>query len=265
MILDKLKVNGFLPSLIVTAEDKPKGRKMLITPPPVKIWVEENNISYIQPATLKTSPMSDIGEENWDVFVVASYGKILPKEILDLPLHGTLNTHPSLLPKLRGASPIKSSILGESETGVTIIHLDNEIDHGPIVAQKKVEIPEWPPYEKDLEKILAEESGKLLAEILPEWISGKIKEVEQNHNTATYCKKIEKTDGELDLSKSPEENLRKIRAFHRWPGAYFFFTKNGKKTRIKITLAHIENGDLILDRVIPEGKKEMSYSDFLRG
>ena len=117
------------------------------------------------------------------------------------------------------------------------------------------------PYEEDLENLLAHEGGKLLAEILPNWIKGKIKEKVQDHSQATLCGKIEKTAGELDLSQSAEVNLRKIRAFHTWPTAYFF--KNNK--RIIVKRAHIENNELILDRIIPEGKKEMSYADFLKG
>ena len=275
IVLDELKTHGFLPALIVTAEDKPKGRKFLLTPPEAKIWAEKNNVPFVQLKTLRKPesievinsfcPMSDIGQKCWDVFIVASYGKLLPQEILDMPKRETLNVHPSLLPKLRGASPIKSAILYEFETGVTIMHLDIEIDHGPILTQKK--IISWEndlnniPYEEDLENLLAHEGGKLLAEVLPDWIDGKIKEKEQDHSLATLCGKIEKENGELNLTDNAETNLRKVRAFHRWPTAYFF--KNNKRVIVK--RARIENNELILDRVIPEGKKEMLYSDFLKG
>lgn len=280
LILDELKSAGFLPSLTVTTEDKPKGRKLVLTPPEVKVWAEQNNIPYIQPKTLKDNDVFyKLQATNYQLFIVASYGKIIPQNILDIPKHQTLNVHPSLLPKLRGPSPIQNAILKENETGVTIMRLDSEMDHGPIVAQarlslkdsvarsdkvefrEKVAIIEWPPYTESLEEILGLTGGKLLARIIPDWLQGKIKEEEQNHSLATYCQKIQKTDGELNLNDNAEINLRKIRAYHVWPGAYFF--DNGK--RIVVKTAHIENDILILDRIIPEGKKEMGYKDYLNG
>ena len=263
IILDELKANGFLPELIVTVEDKPKGRKLTMTAPPVKVWAEKEGVKYIQPKSLRKPEVEkEINSYGpFDLFITASYGKIIPQNILDIPKHKTINVHPSLLPKLRGASPIQSAILEESETGVSIIELDDEIDHGPILSQKKVNI-EWPPYAEDLEKKLGIESGQLLAEILPDIVSGKIKGVPQNHSLATFCQKIEKTDGEIDLKDNPEKNLRKIRAFHVWPGTYFF---DNKGKRIIIKRAHIENGELILARIVPERKQELGYLDFLKG
>ncbi|MCX6702135.1 MAG: methionyl-tRNA formyltransferase [Candidatus Zambryskibacteria bacterium] len=266
IILDELKTNGFIPTLIITTEDKPKGRKLILTPPEVKIWAEKEKVPYIQPKTLKNPDVVEIinkyAPKGFDVFVVASYGKIIPQSILDIPKYQTLNVHPSLLPKLRGASPIQNAILGESETGVTIMRLDAEMDHGPILAQEKIVLTEWPPYAEDLEKLLGKKGGKLLVETLSEWVDGKIKEQEQEHNLATYCQKIQKTDGELNLNDNVEINLRKIRAYHIWPGAYFF---DDNKKRIVVKKAHIENDGLILDRIVPEGKKEMGYKDYLNG
>ena len=161
MILKELKAQGFLPALIITPEDKPKGRKLVITQPEVKVWAMQEGIPYIQPQSLRTpegvAMIEKYSGEEFDVFIVASYGKLLPQNIIDMPKHGILNVHPSLLPKLRGASPIKSAILSENETGVTIMQLDALMDHGPIVAQKKVEVLEWPPYDDDLEIILGQD------------------------------------------------------------------------------------------------------------
>ena len=259
-----------MPTLIVTMPDKPKGRKMILTPPEVKVWAEENGVKFIQPKSLREDKNPGIENEVRsfgadDLFIVASYGKIIPQNILDIPKHQTLNVHPSLLPKLRGPSPIVSAILTENETGVTIMRLDAEMDHGPILAQKKIEIPEWPPYAETLEKILGQEGGKMLAQIIPDWIAGKIPGIEQNHSQATVCKKIEKTDGEINLSDPADLNLRKIRSFHAWPTAYYFQKHKDKNLRVIIKKAHMENGALILDRVVPEGKKEMDYSDFQKG
>lgn len=265
-ILDELKKEGFLPSLIVTSEDKPSGRKLLLSPSAVKTWALKEKISLLQPKSLKTREFLDEikSRGNFDLFIVASYGKIIPKNILEIPRFKTLNVHPSLLPKLRGSSPLQSAILEENETGVTIIRLDEEVDHGPILAQEKV-IIDWPPYEDELEKITGELGGKMLAGVIPKWIRGNIKETEQNHAKATFTKKIEKSDGELDINQSPEINLRKIRSYCLWPGAFYFENINGIKKRIVVKRAKIEEGKLVLERVIPEGKKEMDYTDFLRG
>ena len=267
-VLQKLYENGLVPQLIVCNPDKPKGRNLEITPPPTKVWAEKNNIPYIQLKTLKKPESEEAiknhSKEGYDFFVVASYGKIIPQNILDIPKYKTLNVHPSLLPKLRGPSPIKSAILTENETGVSIMLLDAEMDHGPLLAQKKVEIKDWPPYAEDLEKTLGKIGGEMLVEVLPLWLEGKIKEKEQDHSIATICKKIEKSDGEIDLNDEPDKNLRKIRGYQGWPTAYFFTNVNGIEKRIVIKTAHIENGQLFIDRVIPEGKKEINYKDFLK-
>lgn len=256
IILDELKSKSITPSLIVTVPDSPKGRKLVMTPPETKLWAIENNIEYIQPEKLS----KDLFNGDWDLFIVASYGKIIPKEVLDLPKYKTLNVHPSLLPKLRGPSPIETSILEESETGVTIMRLDEEMDHGPIIDQEVIDI-DWPPYSSELEKLLAHIGGRLLGDIIPSWISREIEEQEQDHELATYSKKISKKDAELNLEDSPDENLRKIRAYNVWPRAYFF--KNNK--RVIVTKADIVGGELKIQKVIPEGGKEMYYDDYLKG
>lgn len=147
------------------------------------------------------------------------------KEILRIPKYGTLNVHPSLLPKLRGASPIISAILeDEKKTGVTIMLVDEKMDHGPIVAQASIEIEDWPPRASMLLEMLAVEGGNLLAEVIEPFIAGEITPEEQKHDEATYTKKIQKEDGLIDLSGDPYENLRKIRAFEGWPGTHFLPT-----------------------------------------
>lgn len=264
--MDEMEVAGYLPSLIVAGEDKPKGRKLILTPTETKIWADKRAIPCIQPKTLRglgiIPPPKD--QASYDFFMVASYGKFLPDEILEMPRRKTLNVHPSLLPKLRGASPIQSAILTEDETGVTIIRLDSEMDHGPIVAQREIPVPDWPPYAADLSALLAREGGKLLAEILPGWVGGELAEKEQDHDLATFTKKMKKEDGLLDLSAPAEVNLRKIRAYHLWPGAYFFARRGEKSVRVLVKKARIEGGELVMERVVPEGKPEMDYADFIR-
>lgn len=282
IILDELEKAGLLPSLIVTGIDKPQGRKLVLTSPPTKIWADAREIPCLQPEKISDPEFQKLlkaeASAGSDLFIVASYGKIIPRKILDIPTYSTLNVHPSLLPKLRGATPIQSAILTENETGVSIMLLDEEMDHGPILAQevfkpeklsksgeKKSADQNWPPYADALEEKLAGLGGALLAKIIPEWIEGNITPVEQNHTEATYTKKITKENGLIDLEDNAEKNLRKIRAYAGWPTAYLFVEKNGKKTRVVITEAELVDGKLVLTKVIPEGKKEMSYEDFLRG
>jgi methionyl-tRNA formyltransferase len=218
----------------------------------------------IDSGTITQELLEELKQEKWDVFVVASFGAILPKELLDIPKHGTINVHPSLLPRLRGASPMRSAILNDDkETGVSIMLLDEELDHGPLLAQKKVAISPWPPHGKALDELLAHEGGKLLARTLPLWIAGEIEAQEQNHDLATYTRKFTKEDGLLDLKDDAYQNLLKIRAFEGWPGTYAFFERSGKKIRVQILDAHLTNEKLIIDIVKPEGKKEMPYDDFL--
>ena len=263
-VLDELEKHGFLPSLVVTALDKPKGRKLIITPPPAKVWAEKRGIPVFQPQKLNEDAVSRIKAENSEVFIVAAYGKLIPKSILEIPKHGTLNVHPSLLPRLRGASPIQSSILSEDKTGVSIMLIDEEMDHGPIVAQEEFSGLPWPPKASALQNALSKEGGRLLAETLPKYIEGEIIPRQQEHEKATYTKKIEKEDGLLNLSDDAEKNFRKIQAFDLWPRARFFHESRGKRIRTIITDAELQNGILVIKKVLPEGQNEMTYEEFLR-
>ncbi len=268
-VLDELEKAGYVPSLIVTNPDRPTGRHMVLTPTPVKKWALERNIPTYEPESLKNDEaVLRLKESPHQLFIVAAYGKIIPESILSIPEKGTLNVHPSLLPKFRGASPIRSAILEDvRETGVTIMELDAELDHGPIVAQKNISIPteSWPIRGNELDEILAHEGGALLASVIPEWLGGTISPVTQNHEKATFCTKITKEMGEIDLNADAYQNLLKIRAFEGWPGTYFFKEKNGKRIRVKIIDAELgEDGSLKLIRVVPEGKNKMTYEEFNR-
>jgi methionyl-tRNA formyltransferase len=266
-ILDSLKSKGFLPALIVSTPDKPQGRKLEIKPTLTKIWAEENKIAILQPEILRDNNelVTQLTAYNLDVSIVASYGKIIPDKFLNLPKHQTLNVHPSLLPKLRGPSPIETAILKDmKKTGVSIMRLDKEMDHGPIVAQVEYNVPEWPKKE-ELEKTFGDIGGGLLANIMPKWVAGEIEEIEQDHSKATYCNKIKKEDALLNLADKPYLNFRKVKAYSGWPNAFFFLENDGKKIRVVVKDAKYENGDFIITRVIPEGKKEMSRDDFMRG
>ncbi len=271
IVLDEMARERVLPSLIITAPAKPKGRGLGLTPSYVKVWADAHGIPTLEPLEIKSTDFADTLGTNWDLFIVASYGKIIPRAILDTPVNGTLNVHPSLLPHLRGASPLQSAILGEvkvgstHETGVTIMQIDEEVDHGPIVAQEKILIPNWPPKGSELEEVLGVLGGKLLVKTIPDFLAKKITPRAQDHEKATYSKKMTKASGHINLSDDPARTYRKIRALDIWPRAYFLTKRNGREVRVVVTDAKIEDGKLILLRVIPEGKKEMSYEDFLRG
>lgn len=269
-ILAELKKAGIVPALVITAPDKPQGRGLVLTPPPVKVWAQENSIKFIQPASLKEgAQIAEILNESWDLFIVAAYGKIIPENILEIPKHKALNVHPSLLPKFRGPSPIESQILNnDRDIGVSIMCLDKEVDHGPIVAQEKIPaemIGAWPITAPALEDIAAHFGGALLAKIIPDWVSRKLVEREQEHAKATYCEKISKADGLIDLTADPYTNYLKICAYSGWPGTYFFKEHGAKNIRVSIKKATYQDGRLIIERVVPEGKSEMPYQDFLRG
>lgn len=267
-ILEELKDTGHIPTLIITMPDKPQGRELVVTPPEVKVWAVENNVDVMQPEKLDRDIISELKNSQWDIFLVVAYGKILPKDLLDIPKHGTLNVHPSLLPKYRGSSPIESQILADDrETGVTIMLMDEKLDHGPIISQARLEIAEedWPLNKIMLENMLATEGGNFLAETVSDWVDGKITAEPQDEKNATYTKKIKKEDGEIDLTKDSKQNFLKIQAFEGWPGTYFFTERNDKEIRVKIIDAELQEGKLILRRVLPEGKKEMDYKDFMRG
>ena len=274
-ILEKLIESGYAPSLVVTAPDKPRGRKMALTPPPVKVSAQKYNLKIIQPEKL-----SDLDIEcpsGLDLFIVAAYGKIIPKSVLEIPKFGALNVHPSLLPKFRGPSPIQSFILsGEEKTGVTIMLMDEQVDHGQILSQKEFEalnpkseirnksqIQNLKLNSKELEEKLAELGGQMLVDAIPKWVNGEIKPQEQDHGQATFTKKITKEDGLVDLEKDkPETIYKKFLAFQSWPGVYYFTEKEGKNIRVIIADMETKDNKLEIKRVKPEGKNEMSFADF---
>ncbi len=262
LVLEELKKKSLKPTLIITSPDRPAGRGQKMQSPLVKKWAEAEKIDFLQPEKLDENFIKKIKSENWDLFALASYGKIIPQEILEIPKFGTLNVHPSLLPLYRGASPIESAMLDDNQkTGVTIMLMDEKMDHGPIINQEIINFETWPT--KNLvEEKLAKAGGKLLAESMEPWLSGKISAQEQDHDLATFTKKIQKEDGLIDLTANSRKNFLKVQALNPWPGAYFFVEKNGEKIRVKITKANYTEGKFIISKVIPEGKRETDYSVF---
>jgi len=264
VVLNALEKNGLLPALVITAPDKKSGRGMEFKPSPAKEWAQERGIDVATPETLKDENFAaELANTEWDVFVVAAYAKLIPKKILDIPTHGSLNVHPSLLPKFRGPSPALSAILAdERATGVSIMQMNEKMDAGAIVAQAKIELEEsvWPPKGSEFEELLATEGGNLLAESLPFYIQGDITPEPQDESKATFTRKFVDADALIDLSKDARENYLKIKAFDKGPRAYLLV--EGKRVIVKD--AEFKDGQLEITRVIPEGKKEVGYKDFLR-
>ena len=289
-ILERLIQSGYKPVLVVTQPDQPAGRKQILTPPPIKSLITKHetwDIKLLQPEKLDSAFRFQLSGFKPDLFIVAAYGKIIPKAMLDIPKYGTLNVHPSLLPRWRGPSPIQYSILNDdTETGVTIMLMDEKIDHGPIVSSIEYRVSGKESAEK-LSRKLAKMGADLLIETIPKWIEGKIKPIEQDHSQASYSKILTKDDGHIDWNKSAEEIERQIRAFTPWPGSFTFWDKK----RLKIISASTSTlasphglstgqtfideegrlavwaarGILHIEKLQPEGKEEILSRAFLNG
>jgi len=288
IILEGLIKSNYKPFLVITAPDKPIGRKQTLTPPPVKVSAQNYNIAVAQPEKIKDWK-EEIKKLKPDLIILASYGQIIPKEILDAPRYGCLNIHPSLLPKYRGASPIQYAILnGDEKTGVTIMRMSEKLDAGPILANSEWQIANRITY-KELHDKLAEMGAELLIENLPKLFSGQLSPQPQDDLKATYTKILTKEDGKIDWQKPAVEIERKIRALNPWPGTFCQWQTVNKRQILKILEADVFNFNdekkpgqvflfgkekltvktgknyLIIQKLQLEGGKPLSYQDFLRG
>lgn len=289
--LEALIQAGFEVVAVVTNPDGPIGRKKVLTPPPIKLAATKHGLRVLQPEKLRNNPelIEELKKLKPDVGIVATYSKIIPSEVFNVPKHGLIATHPSFLPKYRGPSPDQTAVLnGDKETGVTIFKIDEEVDHGPIVAQsEKVKIGEvnYP----DLHAKLAQISARLLVKILPDYVSGKIKPKPQDHTQATFTRKFLTEDGEIRSADSIESVYNKIRALNPEPGTYIWLENDGSKLRLKIIKAELptrtenqqskpglfkidnllalalKNGYIILKEVQLEAKKPVSGVVFANG
>lgn len=270
-VLEELYLTGITPDLIVASPDKPVGRKQVMTAPPVKAWAESKTIDVYQPTAYKDEATRTYLESTkWDVFIVVAYNYILPQWLLDIPTHGVINMHPSMLPLLRGASPIRTAIMSDQREaiGVTIMQMDATMDTGPILDQMPLEISDenWPTPGPDLDVALAAMGGAMLADVLRDYLADTIIPQEQEHSMATYCGRLGKADSELILNpyKLPTSNQArlawlKINAFMGIGDTWFMHADR----RIKIKEAEFSMGKLRLITVVPEGKSAMSFTDWL--
>lgn len=244
---------------VVTQPPKPSGRKQLLVYSPVDAWAHRRKIPTI--FNFEKIPAADLG-------ICAAYGRIIPKFVILNFKFGILNIHPSLLPKYRGTSPIQTAIAeGETQTGVTIIKMDDKVDHGPIVARFKEDISPADTNET-LRTRLFEKSAQVVIELIKPYTKGKIKHCKQNDKEATFTKVVKKEDGFVNLKKDdPQEIERKLRAYTPWPGCWTQLLPiksgfAGQAKRLKILKAHLEKDKLVIDEVQLEGKNPVSWKQF---
>lgn len=258
-VLKHLIAQGIKPTHIITSPDRPVGRHQIIEAGPIKKLAIEHGIPYSQPEKLKaeeflTGFKSMLDEHT--ICVVADYGKILPQVLLDLKTIDFINIHPSLLPLYRGPAPLQNTILNDNrKTGVTIIQMDDQMDHGPIVGQKEFEVDEavWACSTLELSELLSEVAADLLIEILGKYEAGSVIYTEQDHDKAVYVKMIEKKDAEVfPETQSVESIYRTYQAYKMWPEA-FYINKDGKRVKIK----RMSKGGI--ERMLVEGKNEVDF------
>ena len=285
--LKKLIDSGKNVVAAVTREDKPRGRGNVMTPTQVKVLAEKNGIPVYTPKTLRDGEFIKLLDEvSPDLIVVVAYGKILPAEVINYPKYGCINLHVSLLPKYRGAAPMQRAIMeGETETGVTVMYMNEGLDTGDIIRTEKFPITETDDFETVHDKS-AEIGSDLLIAVIDEIREGKAERVKQDESLATYAAKIEKEDCKIDFSLDAKVIDRRIRGVTPIPGAFAYL--NGKMLKIcrervtdgcgkpgevlsvnssgegSITVA-CKTGALLVTSVKPEGKGQMSAGDFVRG
>ncbi len=195
-----------------------------------------------------------------DLGVVSAYGRILTKQELNTPKYGFINVHPSLLPKYRGPSPIQQAILnGDKISGITIIKMDEEVDHGPILYQEELELLDSDNFDT-LSKKMFLRSSKILPKIIKDFINGKIKLIEQDHSYATYCPLLTRKSGFFDIDNPPEKLDRMIRAYYPWPGVWTRWSFDSAQDKNNNIVKFYPNGKIQM-----EGKKVMPWKDFLNG
>lgn len=261
---DLIEKYNLRPSLVVTNPDRRAGRGLTLTPSPVKQVAEKHSIPVLTPERLGDI-RKDLEEAEWDVFIVVAYGKIFPEWLLSIPRSGALNLHFSLLPKYRGASPVESQLLaGERKTGLSIIKLDQAMDHGPVAAEWSTLMPSPLPSRDELGTLLAHEGARVIAENLHHYLRSELVLQEQDHARATYTKKFAKTDADLTALETQSERWQRFQALRGILKPYFMIEKDGQSLRVVVSAAEFVNEIFTPLRVIPENKKEMSWGDYTK-
>ncbi|MEB1810035.1 MAG: methionyl-tRNA formyltransferase [Bacillaceae bacterium] len=286
-VLRQLIEDGYEVAGVVTQPDRPKGRKRVLTPPPVKVEAEKHGLTVLQPEKIKEKEELDkVLALNPDLIVTAAFGQILPKEILETPKYGCINVHASLLPKYRGGAPIHKSIIdGQKETGITIMYMVEKLDAGDILTQTVVPIEEE-DHVGSLHNTLSAAGAKLLSETIPPLIRGEIQPIVQNDEEVTYAWNITREQEKIDWNGPGEEIYNQIRGLHPWPVAFTTFngqpmkiwwgqkTASAQKAEPGTVIAVEEDGFVVatgnetaikVTDLQPAGKKRMLAGQFLRG
>ncbi|MDP3764565.1 MAG: methionyl-tRNA formyltransferase [bacterium] len=230
-------------ALVISEPAKASGRKNQLIASPISKLAQELNLNLLTPVSIKDIK-EDILKSNLDILVVVSYGQILPKDIICLPKYKTVNIHPSLLPRLRGASPIQTALAqGLTETGVSLMLIDGKVDHGPIISQEVFLIDQSENY-LTLEFKLAQIGASMFVRDLPKYVSGELQPQPQDDSQATFTKMLKKEDGLVDWSKSADDIYNQWRAYLNWPGVYTFFKdKSGRTIRLKLIEVELQSAD----------------------
>lgn len=246
---------------VVTQPARPAGRKKELRETPIALTAQHFGLPILTPDKLDQNFLDALKKWQVDLIVLADYGKILPANLLGLPKLGALNIHPSLLPKYRGATPIQQTILnGDTESGVTLIKMSPVVDAGGILGQYKLKVGTKSTYTSLLES-MSQLGAMVIRDLLPYYVSGELKPKPQLKKGLALAPKLPPDLGQIESGDTPQDIDRKVRALNPWPGVYTIW----KGKRIKIIAAHLEGGELILDRLQIEGGKEMSWQEFKNG
>jgi methionyl-tRNA formyltransferase len=240
---------------VVTQPDRPKGRDLKLTPPPVKLLALRHQLPVLQPEKASNPEfIEQLAAWQPELIAVAAFGQILPQQILDLPRHGCLNVHTSLLPKYRGAAPIQWAILnGDAETGVTIMKIDVGLDTGDILAMERTPI-DAADNSQTLHDRLAGLGGALLVKTIPEYVAGKIVPQPQPADGATYAHKIKKQDGAIDWALPAQALWNRVRGFTPWPGAFTHASAPVRPFMLKVWEAELADGQGVPGEVLSADK-----------
>jgi methionyl-tRNA formyltransferase len=285
-ILNKLVHSEYEVVLVVTQPDRPKGRKKVITPPPVKVEAETHGIPVFQPEKIRHD-YQEIMNYNPDIIVTAAYGQILPNELLQGPTYGCINVHASLLPELRGGAPIHYAIMqGKKETGITIMYMAEKLDAGDILTQERIPI-EINDHVGSMHNKLSDVGAQLLMETLPKLFNGEIIPIKQDDSKATFASNIKREQERIDWNESNIEIYNQIRGLHPWPVAFTTYQNqnmkiwwgepinleyNGEPGEITevnqdeaFTVVCGNGKGIRITEIQPAGKKRMTVKEYLQG
>lgn len=274
---------------VVTQPDRPAGRGKSVRLPPIKECAIAHGIRCYQPSKIRGNEgaFETLSALEPDIAVVAAYGQILPQRFLDIPTHGCINVHASLLPLYRGASPINQAIVdGQTKSGVTLMLMEAGLDTGPMLS--RVETPIGPDETAgELHDRLAKLGASKLVETLEAWVQGTVEAIPQDDSKSSYAGMLKKSDGRLDFTRSAVDLSNQVRGFHPWPGTFAFLDRDGERLRVQLhKVSPLErsgspgeilessgdslvvacgNGALAIERIQPAGKKAMTAREFTNG